>query len=139
MPRSLNPSPRFRCGFPSGVSKTATAPLEAIRIKLMVGGSGEGRRDIDFVGAFPRADLQNHLRSRLPLSAGSTVKEVIANISRNGGLKGFFNGNLADVIRTAPQKSVQLASCALKPRLPVASHGPACHTRVIGASSVMLA
>lgn len=44
--------------------------------------------------------------------AGSTINEVIANISKGSGIKGFFNGNLADVLRTAPQKSVQLASCA---------------------------
>jgi hypothetical protein len=50
---------------PSGVSKTATAPLEAIRIKLMVGGSGENHCPRYLCGAVHRC-------SPLPLSGTNT-------------------------------------------------------------------
>jgi hypothetical protein len=64
-----------------------TSPLEVVRMKLMVGAKG--------------------LR----------VGEVVATTWAKGGVRGFFAGNMADVIRTAPQKSVQLAACASPPRL----------------------
>jgi hypothetical protein len=66
----------------AGVSKTATSPLEVVRMKLMVGAKG--------------------LR----------VADVAKATWAQGGVRGFFAGNMADVIRTAPQKSVQLAACA---------------------------
>jgi hypothetical protein len=46
-------------------------------------------------------------------AAGLTVRQVVAATWQRAGVAGFFAGNLADVIRTAPQKSVQLAACAL--------------------------
>ena len=44
------------------------------------------------------------------LRTGQTLATVVSSTWKAGGLRGFFAGNLADVIRTAPQKSVQLAS-----------------------------
>lgn len=44
------------------------------------------------------------------VKAQATIGEVIAATWQQAGVKGFFAGNAADVIRTAPQKSVQLAS-----------------------------
>lgn len=63
------------------VSKTATAPVEFVRMKMMVGGA----------------------------KAGGFLEVVAAAWKQNGAL-GFFNGNLADVIRVTPTKAVQLAA-----------------------------
>jgi hypothetical protein len=43
-------------------------------------------------------------------AAQQTLGQVIRATWQQGGIKAFFAGNAADVIRTAPQKSVQLAS-----------------------------
>ena len=53
------------------------------------------------------------------LAPGLRIGDVVAATWAKGGVRGFFAGNMADVIRTAPQKSVQLASCA-PPRQPAA-------------------
>jgi len=68
-------------GFAGAVSKTATAPVEFVRMKMMVGGA----------------------------KAGGFLEVVAAAWKQNGAL-GFFNGNLADVIRVTPTKAVQLAA-----------------------------
>ena len=49
---------------------------------------------------------------------GATLASVVAATWKEGGVAAFFNGNLTDVLRTAPQKSVQLAACALPRRTP---------------------
>lgn len=70
-----------------GVAKTATSPLEVVRMRLMV-------------------------------SKGSaTVASVVAQTWAAAGPAGFWAGNGADVLRTAPQKSVQLASFDFYKRL----------------------
>ena len=67
--------------FSAGVSKTATAPIETVRMKLMTG-AGKGKSILDVVAATWRA----------------------------GAVPAFFAGNMADVVRTAPQKAIQLAA-----------------------------
>ena len=63
-----------------GVGKTATSPIEVVRMRLMVGQGGLG-----FV-------------------------QIAREIWAAGRVKGFFAGNFADVVRVAPQKAVQLAA-----------------------------
>ena len=47
---------------------------------------------------------------KLMVGQGQGFAEVVAATWKKGGAIAFFNGNFADVIRTAPQKSVQLAA-----------------------------
>ena len=58
--------------------KTATAPIEAVRMRVMV---GQG-----------------------------TARACVAKVWAAGGPLAFFQGNLADVVRVAPQKAIQLAA-----------------------------
>ena len=63
-----------------GVGKTCTSPLEVVRMRVMVGGGEVG------------------------------LAQVVREIWSKGRVRGFFAGNLADVVRVAPQKAVQLAA-----------------------------
>ena len=72
-------------GVAGAVSKTATAPLECIRMKVMVGQDG--------------------------------VVDVVKATWSQQGPRGFFAGNLADVVRVIPQKSLQLAAFDLYKKL----------------------
>mmetsp|Transcript_19727 Transcript_19727/g.62746 ORF Transcript_19727/g.62746 Transcript_19727/m.62746 type:complete len:409 (+) Transcript_19727:263-1489(+) len=67
-------------GISGAVSKTATSPLECVRMKVMVGKGGGG------------------------------VFHVAKDIFATAGMGGFFKGNGADVIRTVPSKAIQLAA-----------------------------
>ncbi|KAL5771357.1 hypothetical protein ACOSP7_015511 [Xanthoceras sorbifolium] len=60
------------------VSRTIVAPLETIRTHLMVG------------------------------SCGNSTSEVFDAILKSDGWKGFFRGNLVNVIRVAPSKAIEL-------------------------------
>ncbi|KAL4304319.1 hypothetical protein GQ457_10G003270 [Hibiscus cannabinus] len=60
------------------VSRTAVAPLETIKTRLMVG------------------------------SFGNSMAEVFDKITMTEGWKGFFRGNFVNVIRVAPSKAIEL-------------------------------
>lgn len=60
------------------VSRTAVAPLETIRTHLMVG------------------------------SCGHSTTEVFQDIMKHEGWQGLFRGNLVNVLRVAPSKSIEL-------------------------------
>ena len=64
------------------MSKTATAPIETVRLRMMVGG------------------------------AKVTIPGVIAETFSHGGIGAFFRGNLINCLRTMPTKSVQFIACA---------------------------
>ena len=63
-----------------GVGKTATSPIEVVRMRIMV-----GQGNLGFL-------------------------QIAREIWAAGRVKGFFAGNFADVVRVAPQKAVQLAA-----------------------------
>ena len=69
-----------------GVSKTATAPIELVRMKVMVGAKAAAG------GAAP------------------SVGEVIRATYASGGPAAFFKGNAVNVMRTVPTKAIQFAS-----------------------------
>jgi len=69
-------------GLAGAVSKTATAPMECIRLQLMTG-------------------------------TGATLSEVCRSTWGSGGIRAFFRGNLVDVARGIPSKSIQLTAYEL--------------------------
>lgn len=70
-----------------GVSKTATAPIELVRMKVMVGAKAAGAG-----------------------GKAMSVGEVIATTWQAGGWTAFFKGNAVNVARTIPSKSIQFAA-----------------------------
>jgi hypothetical protein len=64
----------------AAVSKTATSPLEVLRIKMMTGGKS------------------------------LKLVDVVRDTWRAGGAQAFFKGNFVNVARTIPTKSIQFAS-----------------------------
>ena len=67
-------------GVAGGVSKTLTAPLETIKMNLMV----------------------------CPTGSAETARECGARIVRDGGWAGLWQGNLVNVCRGAPTKAIEL-------------------------------
>jgi hypothetical protein len=67
------------------VSKTATAPIELIRLQVMVG-------------------------AKAPGAAPLRIGDVVRNTWAHGGAKAFFKGNGVNVMRTVPTKAIQFAS-----------------------------
>ena len=67
-----------------GVSKTATAPIELVRMKVMVGAKAGGK--------------------------AMSVSQVIKTTFQAGGWTAFFKGNGVNVARTIPSKSIQFAA-----------------------------
>ncbi|KAL5547890.1 hypothetical protein UlMin_003121 [Ulmus minor] len=65
-------------GVAGVVSRSAVAPLETIKIHLMVG------------------------------SCGNSTAEVFRSVMETEGWKGLFRGNLVNVIRVAPNKAIEL-------------------------------
>ncbi len=65
-----------------GVSKTATAPIELVRMKVMVGSK----------------------------AGGASVGAIIRTTFASGGWTAFFKGNGINVARTIPSKSIQFAA-----------------------------
>ncbi|KAK9789573.1 hypothetical protein WJX73_002973 [Symbiochloris irregularis] len=77
----------FAGAIAGAVSKTATAPIETVRMQLMTGAKGTG------------------------------VLQVLRSTWCESGFLGFFSGNDADVLRTMPSKAIELASYDLYKRL----------------------
>jgi hypothetical protein len=83
----------------AAVSKTATSPLEVLRIKMMTGGKS------------------------------LKLVDVVRDTWRDGGAQAFFKGNFINVARTIPTKSIQFASFDVRlPALSFAYHSPALTT-----------
>ncbi|KAK8654958.1 hypothetical protein V6N13_107553 [Hibiscus sabdariffa] len=75
------------------VSRTAVAPLETIKTRLMVG------------------------------SFGNSMAEVFDKITMTEGWKGFFRGNFVNVIRVAPSKAIELFACETVKKKLTPEHG----------------
>ena len=88
-------------GLSGALSKTATAPVELVRVNITVGKRGAG------TGAGAESVAQAAVR---------IVRETV----RDKGVKGLWRGNGADVLRVMPSKAIQLTAFeALKRRLSV--------------------
>jgi solute carrier family 25 phosphate transporter 23/24/25/41 len=64
--------------FAGAVSRTAVAPIEAIRTHLMVG------------------------------TGAASISSMVQDILRTDGWQGFFRGNGVNVIRVAPSKAIEV-------------------------------
>lgn len=73
-------------GISGSTAKTATAPLELVRVNLMVGAKA--------AGAVHRA----------------TLGEVVSTTFKSGGVGAFWKGNGVNVMRTIPSKGIQFAA-----------------------------
>lgn len=127
----------------AAISTAAVAPLEQLRLKLIVGTYGTSSRRLEktystlsrgpsagailspelissphrivFVPDQPASDPDrpSH-RCRDP---GRSIPEVISKTLALHGPAGFFKGNMMSVVRTVPSKGVQFAACAPPPPL----------------------
>ena len=79
MPYCLRSLPSFSGAIGGAISRTATAPLETIRLRLIVGSSGPS--------------------SNVFLS---TFRKIVSE----DGPRGLFKGNLTNVVRSAPAKGI---------------------------------
>ncbi|CAG9956185.1 unnamed protein product [Clonostachys rosea f. rosea IK726] len=88
-----------------GVSRTATAPLDRLKVYLLVNtgtGSANAAKAINSVASGrPLGLVKNALR---PFS------DAIRDLFRSGGIKGFFAGNGLNVIKIMPETAIKFGS-----------------------------
>ncbi|UNI16158.1 hypothetical protein JDV02_002623 [Purpureocillium takamizusanense] len=85
-----------------GVSRTATAPLDRLKVYLLV----NTRSSSETAGAAlkqgrPIAALQNSLRP---------IKDAVRDLFHSGGLRGFFAGNGLNVVKIMPETAIKFGS-----------------------------
>ncbi|KAK8148576.1 hypothetical protein G3M48_009740 [Beauveria asiatica] len=85
-----------------GVSRTATAPLDRLKVYLLVNTQARGETAVAALRrGKPLIALQNAAR---PFS------DAIKDVYRSGGLRGFFAGNGLNVVKIMPETAIKFGS-----------------------------
>lgn len=85
-----------------GVSRTATAPLDRLKVYLLVNTSSSSETAAAAIKqGRPVAAAQNALRP---------ITEAVKDLLRNGGLRSFFAGNGLNVIKIMPETAIKFGS-----------------------------
>ncbi|ATY61656.1 calcium dependent mitochondrial carrier [Cordyceps militaris] len=85
-----------------GVSRTATAPLDRLKVYLLVNTQSHGETA---VAAFKRGQPLIALKN-----AARPFGDAIRDVYRSGGLRGFFAGNGLNVIKIMPETAIKFGS-----------------------------
>ncbi|KAJ3474733.1 hypothetical protein NLG97_g9716 [Lecanicillium saksenae] len=85
-----------------GVSRTATAPLDRLKVYLLVNTkSGEETAVAALKRGKPLIALKN---------AGRPFSDAIKDVYRSGGIRGFFAGNGLNVVKIMPETAIKFGS-----------------------------
>ncbi|KAJ4151216.1 hypothetical protein LMH87_011930 [Akanthomyces muscarius] len=85
-----------------GVSRTATAPLDRLKVYLLVNTQNRGETAVAALKrGKPLAALKNAAR---PFS------DAIRDVYRSGGIRGFFAGNGLNVVKIMPETAIKFGS-----------------------------
>ncbi|OAA63935.1 calcium dependent mitochondrial carrier protein [Cordyceps fumosorosea ARSEF 2679] len=85
-----------------GVSRTATAPLDRLKVYLLVNTQSRGETA---VAAFKRGKPLIALKN-----AARPFSDAIKDVYRSGGFRGFFAGNGLNVIKIMPETAIKFGS-----------------------------
>ncbi|KAL2155400.1 hypothetical protein VTH82DRAFT_142 [Thermothelomyces myriococcoides] len=98
-----------------GVSRTATAPLDRLKVYLLVNTSNRTTTAASSAkSGRPLATLRN---------AGGPIIDAIVNLWRAGGLRTFFAGNGLNVVKIMPESSIRFGSYEASKRFLAAYEG----------------
>ncbi|GAB0137177.1 hypothetical protein EsDP_00005455 [Epichloe bromicola] len=85
-----------------GVSRTATAPLDRLKVYLLVNTSSSSETAVAAIKqGRPAAAVKNALRP---------ISDAVRDLSRNGGVRSFFAGNGLNVIKIMPETAIKFGS-----------------------------
>ncbi|KAG6035164.1 hypothetical protein E4U41_006230 [Claviceps citrina] len=85
-----------------GVSRTATAPLDRLKVYLLVNTSSSSETAVAAVKqGRPVAAARNALRP---------ISDAVKDLFRNGGVRSFFAGNGLNVIKIMPETAIKFGS-----------------------------
>ncbi|KAM3536352.1 hypothetical protein MY4038_000510 [Beauveria bassiana] len=85
-----------------GVSRTATAPLDRLKVYLLVNTQNRGETA---VAALRRGKLLAALQN-----AAQPFSDAIRDVYRSGGIRGFFAGNGLNVVKIMPETAIKFGS-----------------------------
>ncbi|EGR46088.1 uncharacterized protein TRIREDRAFT_80775 [Trichoderma reesei QM6a] len=85
-----------------GVSRTATAPLDRLKVYLLVN-TNSGAETA--VGALKKGRVIDALRN-----ASRPFSEAVKDLYRSGGLRSFFAGNGLNVVKIMPETAIKFGS-----------------------------
>ncbi|EJP66536.1 calcium dependent mitochondrial carrier protein [Beauveria bassiana ARSEF 2860] len=85
-----------------GVSRTATAPLDRLKVYLLVNTQNRGETA---VAALRRGKLLAALQN-----AARPFSDAIRDVYRSGGIRGFFAGNGLNVVKIMPETAIKFGS-----------------------------
>ncbi|CAK7275193.1 hypothetical protein SEPCBS57363_006554 [Sporothrix epigloea] len=96
-----------------GISRTATAPFDRLKVYLLVstqskgiGASAVGEATKAAAGSSLAAEpLPKHLRK-----TGRPIRDAMVNLYRAGGLRTFFTGNGLNVVKIMPETAIKFGS-----------------------------
>ncbi|KAL2160128.1 hypothetical protein VTH06DRAFT_1783 [Thermothelomyces fergusii] len=97
-----------------GVSRTATAPLDRLKVYLLVNTSNRTPVAVAAKSGRPLAALRN---------AGGPIVDAVVNLWKAGGLRTFFAGNGLNVVKIMPESAIRFGSYEASKRFLAAYEG----------------
>ncbi|KAK3485077.1 mitochondrial carrier domain-containing protein [Neurospora crassa] len=98
-----------------GVSRTATAPLDRLKVFLLVNTKPKSTTTVEAVkSGQPLSALRN---------AGGPIYDAIRTLWRAGGIKTFFAGNGLNVVKIMPESAIRFGSYEASKRFLAAYEG----------------
>ncbi|KAI0966019.1 mitochondrial carrier domain-containing protein [Xylaria arbuscula] len=89
-----------------GISRTATAPLDRLKVYLLVNTKSDTNVVLDAAKkGRPFLALKNALKN-----AGRPLIAAISDLYKSGGMKGFFAGNGLNVVKIMPETAIRFGA-----------------------------
>ncbi|PNY23910.1 Calcium-binding mitochondrial carrier SAL1 [Tolypocladium capitatum] len=85
-----------------GVSRTATAPLDRLKVYLLVNTSSSSETAVTAIKHGRPVDAVKN--------ATRPIREAVRDLYRSGGLRGFFAGNGLNVVKIMPETAIKFGS-----------------------------